>query len=329
MSYIPENSSVAIAVRDAIDMYKSGITWQEARDKMLAKHRGWGFYYEDDTVKIDHVSKEDYEKGLGDGKIGWDIPANVGIIIIGLLYGEGDFAKTLCTAVNCGEDTDCTAATLGSIFGIMHGYEPIPQEWKTPIGSKIITACLNLGELGIYGSQLPQSIEELTERVFKIAKQVVLRNNLMLEISETKQNDFSDVNLDVLYAGKLFKSKYNYANGPEFKFDFYNITVDYCEGAMIRDNQTKKIVVTIENKYKIQEIINVQWYKIGGWSVLPAESGKVYVAQTCFENHKKRIEFTVLTEKVPNKTNRFVIEFTLEGRNTVMLVPVVLLNGNL
>ncbi|MGO4109081.1 hypothetical protein [Paenibacillus sp. YAF4_2] len=37
----------------------------------------------------------------------------------------------------------------------------------------------------------------------------------------------------------------------------------------------------------------------------------------------------VMMEKVTSFENRFVIELTIDGRHTVMLIPVILLNGNL
>jgi ADP-ribosylation/crystallin J1 len=40
--------------------------------------------------------------------------------VLGLLAGEGDFGKSLCIAVNCGNDTDCTGATLGAPLGILY-----------------------------------------------------------------------------------------------------------------------------------------------------------------------------------------------------------------
>lgn len=45
------------------------------------------------------------------------------IIIYGLLFGEGNFEKSVLTAVHYGEDTDCTAGTIASLFGIMYGIE--------------------------------------------------------------------------------------------------------------------------------------------------------------------------------------------------------------
>jgi ADP-ribosylglycohydrolase len=329
LSYIPDDCAVSCAIKDAVEYYRIGGGWLEARDGLLKKHRGWGFVVETDDEIIDHVSKEDHKKGLADGKIGWDAPVNMGIIILGLLFGEGDFGKTLCIAVNCGEDTDCTAATLGSIFGILNGIEAIPEKWKDPIGNGIVTACLNLGELGGYGEQLPGTIENLADRVYEITQQVILRNKLPIEISAHKETDLSDLEVGNLFSNRKYMSGFNHANGPVFRFDFYNITVDYCEGPVIKNNTPKKINIILENKYKTQEIINLHWYTPDEWSVFPSTDGKIYVAQTVFAEHKKVVEFTILTEAVTKPENRFVVELTLEGRNTVMLVPIVLLNGNL
>lgn len=91
----------------------------------------------------------------------------------------------------------------------MNGIEAIPEKWKVPIGNKIITACLNLGERGVYGSQLPGNIENLTDRVYKITQQVILRNNLQIEISAYNETDLSDLKVEKLYCSKGFMSKFN------------------------------------------------------------------------------------------------------------------------
>jgi hypothetical protein len=41
------------------------------------------------------------------------------------------------------------------------------------------------------------------------------------------------------------------------------------------------------------------------------------------------LTYTVQTDRVTQTMNRAVLEITMEGRPTVMLVPVTLLNGNL
>jgi len=44
-----------------------------------------------------------------------DEAANLAYTVLGWLAGEGGYGKSLCIATNCGADTDCTAATLGSL----------------------------------------------------------------------------------------------------------------------------------------------------------------------------------------------------------------------
>lgn len=58
-----------------------------------------------------------------------DAVINSAYILIGLLYGEGDFSKTLDIATRCGQDSDCNPASAGGILGAMLGYGNIPEKW--------------------------------------------------------------------------------------------------------------------------------------------------------------------------------------------------------
>ena len=63
---------------------------------------------------------------------GFDIDAtiNSAFVVIGLLYGGGDFWKTMDIATRCGNDSDCNPASAAGILGVMYGYDAIPDEWK-------------------------------------------------------------------------------------------------------------------------------------------------------------------------------------------------------
>ncbi len=50
---------------------------------------------------------------------------NMGISLTALILGKGDFIKTTMMALNCGYDTDCTCATVGSVLGIIKGSEEL------------------------------------------------------------------------------------------------------------------------------------------------------------------------------------------------------------
>ena len=60
-------------------------------------------------------------------------PEAVSLAMASVLYGEGDFARTLLFAVNLGRDADTIAAMAGAVVGAIAGYEAIPENWKKAV----------------------------------------------------------------------------------------------------------------------------------------------------------------------------------------------------
>lgn len=50
-----------------------------------------------------------------------------------MLYGEGDFGKTMTISTRCGQDSDCNPASALGILGVVLGYEAIPDAYKSGI----------------------------------------------------------------------------------------------------------------------------------------------------------------------------------------------------
>ncbi|MHB1105001.1 MAG: ADP-ribosylglycohydrolase family protein [Lutibacter sp.] len=67
--------------------------------------------------------------------LGFNIDAkiNSAYVAIGLLYGQGDFSKSIDIAARCGQDADCNPATVGGVLGVMLGYDNIPEFWLKPL----------------------------------------------------------------------------------------------------------------------------------------------------------------------------------------------------
>ncbi len=59
-----------------------------------------------------------------------DAKINAAYVVLGLLYGNGDFGKTIEIAARSGQDADCNPSTAGGIVGTMLGYNNIPDYWK-------------------------------------------------------------------------------------------------------------------------------------------------------------------------------------------------------
>jgi len=327
-SYIPESCATYGAIKLAIECYDGGKDWLEVRNLVLEKYRGAPKPGEEHRVQ-----GEDLKRGFDKGELGYDVPSNIGMLAIGLLYGEGDFGKTLCTAVNCGEDTDCTAATAGSIFGIMNGIDAIDQKWINPIGRKINTITLNLGDFAYTDengicTRVPSDVDELTDRTEKIARQMILARDLDLVIDDAAATDLSGVDEETLYGGAIMMELYSDMLSTNHSFDFFDVAVDYGESPLIKRGESRSFTLAISNKSNTQANMKVKCYVPEGMSVTPPDG-------CCFLNYggtgqeKKEITLEVLAERLEPGVNRLVVELTIDGRPTVMLVPITLLNGNM
>ncbi|MDX6767669.1 MAG: ADP-ribosylglycohydrolase family protein [Candidatus Methylacidiphilales bacterium] len=74
---------------------------------------------------------------------------NAALVVAALLLGGGDFEKTVTLAVMGGWDTDCNGATVGSIWGTIHGVERIPDKWKKPLNDTLCSAVIDYHPIAI------------------------------------------------------------------------------------------------------------------------------------------------------------------------------------
>jgi ADP-ribosylglycohydrolase len=139
-SYIPSDSRVMWGVNCVREQYKKGTDWKTVRTLLVQEYN---------TTQMTYA------------------PINVAFMVLGLLYGT-DFDTQLCTAVNCGYDTDCTGATVGSILGILHGADAIPRKWIEVIGTHI-KYDLQLVNFDVY-----DDVEKLTDDTVKVGYEVLL-----------------------------------------------------------------------------------------------------------------------------------------------------------
>ncbi len=62
-----------------------------------------------------------------------DAKLNGAYIALGLLYGKGEFGRTIEISTRAGQDSDCNPASSGGILGVVLGYDRIPDQWKSGI----------------------------------------------------------------------------------------------------------------------------------------------------------------------------------------------------
>ena len=163
LSYIPCESALYKGITLVIDCYENGKTYEEARDIVFREVTG-AFSYQ--HTKLKDIKLTEYKPSLA----GFDAPQNIAIAILGLLYGEGDFGKSMLLAVNCGEDADCTAGSLAATLGIILGNSNLPEKWIKPINDVIVTATLNTLDYTMTMNTpffLPNTTRELTDEIIR------------------------------------------------------------------------------------------------------------------------------------------------------------------
>lgn len=98
----------------------------------------WHKQYPDDWKRAWIMLQNKWNKDVGCPKgvyLSFNIDAkiNSAYTTIGLLYGNGNFTKSVDIATRCGQDADCNAASVGGILGVMTGYSGIPEFWLKPL----------------------------------------------------------------------------------------------------------------------------------------------------------------------------------------------------
>ena len=83
---------------------------------------------------------------------------NAGVCVLSLLYGGGDFNRTVEIAAMCGWDTDCNAGNVGTILGVMCGVEGMKSCYREPINDGIVlsgvSGYLNILDIPTYAKEL-------------------------------------------------------------------------------------------------------------------------------------------------------------------------------
>ncbi len=140
LSVIPADSRLAQAIRDTVEWCAETADFATIRSRILENYGSANFT---------------------------DVKMNLPFMVAALLLGKGDFGKSVCTAVNFGQDTDCTGATVGAILGILNPASISPH-WLAPIGRSLVVSP------EIHGITPPPTLDEFTDLVIALKEKVFL-----------------------------------------------------------------------------------------------------------------------------------------------------------
>ncbi len=251
--------------------------------------------------------------------LGWfQAPGNIGFVIIGLLYGEGDFGKSVCLATNCGDDTDCTAGTVGALLGIILGRSGIPSKWIEPIGENIVT-CSIATYAGASYLSLPKTLGALTDRVMKLAISAQ-RENPTLPVLTSEPDFISGDYLASMTSSKAVALRIWNRSPYELTFDlpYGKFSVDYDNGPEVVTGEAKKITLKIHNIWVVDKTMSIRLLLPEGWQALPAPCGSVIVKHTEISS----LEFTIIPGAFAETFLYLPVELKLCDRHNPVVVHI-------
>ncbi|PWM74511.1 MAG: ADP-ribosylglycohydrolase family protein [Oscillospiraceae bacterium] len=139
LAQIPYSSRFYEAVMRVLENYKNGMPEEEA-------------------YKLIHDEYDEYTEH------GWcHTLSNAMVVTASLLYGGGDYSRSICLAVQTGFDTDCNGATVGSILGMANGLESIPEYWGKRYNDKLETSIFEVGTVKI-SDCVKRTIEHIEQK---------------------------------------------------------------------------------------------------------------------------------------------------------------------
>jgi hypothetical protein len=324
LSWIPQESGMARGIRCVIESWQNGLDWKSARKTLLQEVPDAFFY----------AYMGEPETDLKRGRTGYDAPANVGIFVLGWLFGQDDFGKSLCIAAGCGEDTDCTAATLGATLGIIHGIDAIPQKWREPIGNKIITISLNHGDPW---RPFPRTIDDLTERVIRLAPRflddwfvdTINGEGYSLLLNEGDDLTKSNRQMTPTYARTFDQDVLSRQPfSPRYESPLFTAWLEYGSEPMLKPEQPVHLTLHLENAFRRPQWLTLKWHVPAGWQVSPS------VQSTLMLTHHiggllgiGKAEFVITPGELTEARHDLLLDITSQGHHTHLVIPVTLLSA--
>lgn len=155
LKYLPADDRYAMGVRKCLELHKQyPDNWVKAR-QIIADE----FYVNEDPMT----------------KTIWNADLNGLMGILAMLYGNGDFQRTLDLSCAMGFDCDNQAATISGLMGIILGASKLPADLTMPV--KGWTKPFNDRYINITRYDMPDaSIQDIIDRTYRQAIDVITAN---------------------------------------------------------------------------------------------------------------------------------------------------------
>ena len=171
---VPNEGPFAEGIRDVVKWHSQFDNWRDTRAKIHEKYYAY--------KKGSYEAPVSVVSSLANGLTG----------VMAVLYGEGDYIKTVGIATSAGYDCDNQAATTGGLIGVLNGLSgmgdaavkqtmdlPNRGDWDRPFNNRYVN--ISRDEI-----RLRTPISEIIERIAAVAKTAIIENGGRMEVRDGK-----------------------------------------------------------------------------------------------------------------------------------------------
>jgi ADP-ribosylglycohydrolase len=230
------SNDVEYIAAEALKVIPEGSRFRDVMNDVLRWHRENPKDWRETWFRVQRKWSEDV--GCPEGVFSpFDIDAKVNAawILVGLLYGDGDFGRTLEISARCGDDSDCNPASAGGILGTVLGWSRIPAAWRAGLESvereKFPYMDFSLSDL--YGFSYDQALEVVRRNAGQVLPGEVVIN----------AGPIRPVALEVNFPGlrPTEKRELDLGPGPEFSLEFEGVGI-VLSGEARRSGQAEEVL---------------------------------------------------------------------------------------
>lgn len=335
-SFIPEDCAVRKAVELVVDCYKSGDDWKTARKKLFRLvpssfgEMAGAWKGTTEVPACRQCPAQEWDPEIPKAEHGFDAPWSMGAIFIGWLYGEGDFGRSVCIATDLGEDTDCTAGTLGAILGIIAGASGLPPKWVNACSDKIATWTIRRDAK----LNPPSDVTALCNRLV-MRTPVILGGRCRFcegggyEIEPAPSFCYRANTFDP-FRQEDFKEVYSCGHDTVRKhFRAYTVLIRYDESLVkIEEGKEKTFEISIHNEIFAPQYLTIRFMDVPeDWETEGGCERCVGLEHWHGSSNKNSFTWKFIPRNLRRGKYTIIMEISAEGKGERCYIPMTFING--
>ncbi len=319
LSYIPKDCAIAGVVKLVFECFEKGLDWKEARKVILQQYPG-------SFGMLGGYRDQEPEADIPVGSLGYDAPSNIGIMMLGWIYGEGDFSRSICIAAGCCEDGDCTAGTLGALLGILYATAGIEEKWLLPIGDEIKTISIDRTKGCL---PIPNTVTQLTERVVALMPVFMHGCYKMGEKGEILFAPVKQVDRGTTRTGVFdYETFADKISGSPVRIQksgcLFDICVRYEGGIYISEDTEKVFQIKITNNLHSQQWLECRLHLPSEWTARPGKTMSINLNQRHGGSSVTKSAFAITPHGIQQGRYDILLEIKSAGRLSKMYLTLPL-----